>query len=102
MLFFVVGCCASGTYAHPVYAGGKDNGVHILSHANTDFRAVDGAPPGGKVRTYQDFEAHGDLDAKAALTHKGKPVATVDDVADVKSSAAEAAGALEAAVAEVN
>ena len=88
MLFFVVGCCARGTYAHPVYAGGKDNGVHILSHANTDFRAVDGAPPGGKVRTYQDFEAHGDLDAKAALTHQGVPVATIDDLADLATKVA--------------
>jgi len=43
-------------------------------------------------------EAHGNFDAKAALTHKGKGVATVDDVAAAKSSAAEATGALEAVV----
>ena len=85
------GCGAGGgVHAHPVYAGGEDNGVRIMSHAHTDFHSVPGAPAGGKVRTYQDFEAHGDLDAKGALTHKGKAVATLDDVASlVKEELAE-------------
>jgi hypothetical protein len=71
----------NGVDAHPVYAGGKDNGVRILSHANTDFRPVTGAPEGGKVRTYQDFEAHKNLDVRGNLTLSGKPVATEEDVA---------------------
>ena len=98
VVMLVLGGAVGGARAHPVYAGGEDNGVRIMSHANTDFHSVDGAPAGGKVRTYQDFEAHGNFDAKAALTHKGKGVATVDDVAAAKSSAAEATGALEAVV----
>lgn len=59
--------------AHPVYAGGEDNGVRILSHGNTDFKSVDGSA-GGKVRTFQDFDAQG------AMMHKGVDVATVDDL----------------------
>ena len=74
-----------GADAHPVYVGGEDNGVEILSHANTDFKAVAGSSAGGKVRSYLDFEAHGDLDAKGALTYQGKDVATVDKVEELEA-----------------
>jgi len=74
-----------GADAHPVYVGGEDNGVAILSHGNTDFKAVAGSSAGGKVRSYLDFEAHGDLDAKGALTYQGKDVATVDKVEELEA-----------------
>jgi surface protein len=97
----VGGGSVGGAHAHPVYAGGEDNGVRIMSHANTDFHAVDGAPAGGKVRTYQDFEAHGDLDAKGALTHKGKDVATVDDVVTLAATVEALVGTVAALQADL-
>jgi len=76
----VIFCSLEAVYGHPIYAGGKDNGVRILSHANTDFKAVDGAAEGGKVRTYMPLEAHGGLEAKGTLTKDGKDVALAEDV----------------------
>ena len=98
-----VGCAVlvwgtEAVHGHPVYVGGEDNGVAILSHANTDFKAVGGSTAGGKVRSYLDFEAHGDLDAKGAMRHQGKDVATADDVADVERKAANATESLAASV----
>ena len=89
---------AAAVHGHPVYVGGEDNGVAILSHANTDFKAVAGSTEGGKVRSYLDFETHGDLDAKGAMRHQGKDVATADEVADVERKAANATESLAATV----